>query len=564
MASRKRVFVVGVGMTKFEKPGRRADFDYPQMAKIAGEQALADAGIPYDAVQQACVGYVYGDSTCGQRAVYGLGLSGIPVYNVNNNCSTGSTALFMAKQFVEGGLAECVLALGFEKMQRGSLASHFDDRTNPMDQHVMTMMEVRGMAKAPVAPQMFGNAGIEHMEKYGTKPEHFAKIAEKNHRHSRDNPRSQFRDVYSLDQIMGAKTVYGPLTKLQCCPTSDGAGAAILCSEEFVYKYGLQKKAIEIVGMSMVTDMPSTFKEKSMIKMVGYDMTKKAAEDVYRQSGYGPQDVQVIELHDCFSCNELITYEGLGLCPEGKAGQLVDAGDNTYGGKWVINPSGGLISKGHPLGATGLAQCAELNWQLRNECGKRQVKGAKIALQHNLGLGGAAVVTMYKKPTDLKAPAKVPIGRFRSDSVGSAGAVSDDGGAAAAGDDGSDNAGGATESVGDKLKATAVFEQMKKRLNATMVKKVGVVYRFDVSGGAGGAQASWVVNLKQGDGSVTEGKYGSGKADCIIIMKDADLIKLMSGKLNPQSAFMQGQLKIKGNMMLAQKLGALVQKKSNL
>ena len=169
-----------------------------------------------------------------------------------------------------------------------------------------------------------------------------------------------------------------------------------MASEDFVKKHGLEDQAVEILGMAMTTDFPSSY-EKSMIKMVGSDMTKAAGEKVYEQSGFGPENVDVVELHDCFSCNEMITYEGLGLCPEGKGGEFVDSGAQTYGGQVVVNPSGGLISKGHPLGATGLAQCAELNWQLRGEADKRQVEGAKLALQHNLGLGGAAVVAMYRK-----------------------------------------------------------------------------------------------------------------------------------------------------------------------
>ncbi len=391
-----KVYVVGVGMTKFEKPGSK-EWDYPDMAKEAGTKALADAGIAYEAVEQAVAGYCNGDSTCGQRAVYTLGLTGIPVYNVNNNCATGSTALFMGKQFVEAGIADCVLAIGFEKMEKGSLGIKFTDRTPPLDQHLKAMVEKRGFAKAPGAPQFFGNAGREHMEKYGTTPEHFAKIGWKNHKHSVNNPYSQFQDEYSLEDIQNAPMVYEPLTKLQCCPTSDGAGAAILASEAFVKKHGLQAKAVEVAGMAMTTDYESSFDEKSDMKLVGYDMTKNAARKVYEQSGFGPEDVDVVELHDCFSANELITYEALGLCPEGKAGEFVDSGAQTYGGQVVVNPSGGLISKGHPLGATGLAQCAELNWQLRGEADERQVKGVKVALQHNLGLGGAAVVAAYKK-----------------------------------------------------------------------------------------------------------------------------------------------------------------------
>lgn len=391
-----KVYVIGVGMTKFEKPGSKA-WDYPDMAKEAGTKALDDAAIPYGEVEQAVVGYVYGESTCGQRAVYQLGLTGLPVYNVNNNCSTGSTALFMAKQLIEGGLSECVLALGFEKMEKGSLGAKYMDRINPMDRHIDAMVKMRGFEAAPPAPQIFGNAGREHMEKYGSTPTHFAKIGYKNHKHSVNNPYSQFQDEYTLEQILAAPMVHAPLTKLQCCPTSDGAAAAVLASESFVKKHNLQDQAIEIIGQAMVTDTTETFESKSSINLIGAEMSRLAARQVYDQSGLGPENVDVIELHDCFSANEMVTYEALGLCPEGTAHKFVDEDAFTYGGKVVVNPSGGLISKGHPLGATGLAQCSELTWQLRGKADKRQVKGAKVALQHNIGLGGAVVVSMYRK-----------------------------------------------------------------------------------------------------------------------------------------------------------------------
>jgi acetyl-CoA acyltransferase len=393
----RKVYVVGVGMTKFEKPQSK-EWDYPDMAKESISKALEDSKVPYEAIEQACVGYVYGESTCGQRAVYQFGLTGIPVYNVNNNCSTGSTALFMARQLIEGGINDCVLALGFEKMQKGSLGATFMDRTMPMDKHLQAMVELREFTGAPAAPWMFGNAGRDHMEKYGTRAEQFAWIGWKNHKHSVNNPYAQFQKEYTLDEILGAPMIYEPLTRLQCSPTSDGSAAAVICSEEVVKKYGLQNQAIEIAAQTMVTDTAKTFSEGDSIHLVGYDMSKVAAEKAYAKAGVGPQDVDVIELHDCFSANELITYEALGLCEEGKAGQLVDEEQTTYGGKWVVNPSGGLISKGHPLGATGLAQCAELNWQLRGLADKRQVDGAKVALQHNIGLGGACVVGIYKQP----------------------------------------------------------------------------------------------------------------------------------------------------------------------
>lgn len=390
----QKVFVVGVGMTKFEKPGE-LEWDYPDMAREAGAKALEDAGIGYDEVEQAYVGYVYGESTSGQRAVYELGLSGIPIVNVNNNCSTGSTALYLAAQAIRGGLAECTLALGFEKMQKGSLGSTFDDREQPMMRHLLALAELQEFAMPP-APYMFGAAGKEHMERYGTTAEQFAKIGVKNHKHSVNNPYAQFQKEYSLEEVLAAKQIYGPLTKLQCSPTSDGSGAVILAGEAFVDRHDLADRAVEMVGQVMVTDLSSTFTDPTAINLVGSDMSRTAARKVYEQAGIGPEDVDVIELHDCFSTNELLTYEALGLCAPGEGGRLVDDNATTYGGTWVVNPSGGLISKGHPLGATGLAQCSELTWQLRGTADARQVEGARIALQHNIGLGGAVVVTAYR------------------------------------------------------------------------------------------------------------------------------------------------------------------------
>ncbi|MEU4412990.1 lipid-transfer protein [Nocardia salmonicida] len=390
----QKVFVVGVGMTKFEKPGS-LEWDYPEMAREAGTKALADAGIDYDQVEQAYVGYVYGESTSGQRAVYELGLTGIPVINVNNNCSTGSTALYLAAQAIRGGLAECTLALGFEKMQKGSLGSTYDDREQPMMKHLLALAELQEFAMPP-APYMFGAAGKEHMELYGTTAEQFAKIGVKNHKHSVNNPYAQFQKEYSLEEVLDAKQIYGPLTKLQCSPTSDGSGAVILANEDFVDRHNLADRAVEIVGQAMVTDLQTTFSTNSAINLVGADMSRTAARKVYEQAGIGPADIDVIELHDCFSTNELLTYEALGLCAPGEGGRLVDDNATTYGGQWVVNPSGGLISKGHPLGATGLAQCSELTWQLRGDADARQVADARIALQHNIGLGGAVVVTAYR------------------------------------------------------------------------------------------------------------------------------------------------------------------------
>ncbi|TNV73570.1 hypothetical protein FGO68_gene17115 [Halteria grandinella] len=392
----QRVFVIGNGMTKFYRPGKH-DNDYPQLAKQAILRALRDANIPYSLVESAFAGYVYGDSVCGQRCLYTVGMTGIPLVNVNNNCSTGSSALYLAAQAVKSGVNDCALAFGFEKMFTGSHQTFFTDRTVPIDTFLIKDNELRGNAKAPFAPRLFGNAGVEHMQKYGTTQEHFNKIAWKNHKHSVNNPYSQFRDEYTLEQIAKSPLIHYPLTKLACCPTSDGAGAAIVASEDFVKKHGLEDQAVEILDIRLMTDFRSTFDDQSSIKLIGFDMTKACVEKVYQTAGITPKDVQVCELHDCFAANELVTYEALGLCEIGKAGEAIDRNDFTYGGKTVVNPSGGLISKGHPLGATGLAQCAELCWQVRGMADKRQVKDCKVALQHNLGLGGAVVIAAYKK-----------------------------------------------------------------------------------------------------------------------------------------------------------------------
>ncbi|MBL8621881.1 MAG: lipid-transfer protein [Myxococcales bacterium] len=390
----RKVNVIGVGMVPFAKPGESEEYNV--MASKAGRAALEDAKVPFGEVQQAFAGYVFGDSTCGQRAVYEIGLTGIPVFNVNNNCSTGSSALMLAAQAVAGGLAECVLAVGFEQMEKGALSAKWTDRTNPLDKHANLMSEVQGFNQAPPAAQMFGGAGREYRWKHGTKRETFAKISAKARQHASKNPYALFKNVLSVEEVMASPEVFDPLTRYQCCPPTCGAAAAVLCSDDFAKKHGISNP-VYIAGQAMTTDYPSSFEEKSMIKMVGYDMAKNAAAKVYEQTGIGPQDVQVVELHDCFTANELLTYEALGLCKEGEAEKFIWDGDNTYGGKFVTNPSGGLLSKGHPLGATGLAQCTELVWHLRGTAGERQVAGAKVALQHNLGLGGACVVTMYRR-----------------------------------------------------------------------------------------------------------------------------------------------------------------------
>ena len=388
-----KVHVLGVGMVKFAKPGKSDDYNV--MAAGAIRAAIADAGVDFDDIEQAFAGYVYGDSTCGQRAVYEVGLTGIPVFNVNNNCSTGSSALMLGRQIVQGGMAECVLVVGFEQMEKGALASKYNDRTNPLDQHVGVMERVQGFNQSPFAAQMFGGAGREYRWRHGTKAETFAKVSVKARQHAANNPYALFNQTVTLEEVLASPMVFDPLTRFQCCPPTCGAAAAIVCSDDFAAKKLAGRKPVWIAGQAMATDLPGSF-EESMIKMCGYDMAVNAANSVYEQTGIGPADVDVVELHDCFTANEILTYEAIGLCGEGEAEKFIEEGDNTYGGRFVTNPSGGLLSKGHPLGATGLAQCTELVWQLRGQAEKRQVDGAKVALQHNLGLGGACVVTMYR------------------------------------------------------------------------------------------------------------------------------------------------------------------------
>ncbi|MBN9409243.1 MAG: lipid-transfer protein [Burkholderiales bacterium] len=389
------VHVAGVGMLPFVKPG--ASEPYPQLGARAARAALDDARVDYQSVQQVYAGYVYGDSCSGQAVAYRLGLTGVPVINVNNNCATGSTALFLAHQAVASGAADCVLALGFEQMQRGAISAKWADRPDPSQPLIDAMQAIQGLeSDTPVAAQLFGGAGRMHMQLYGTRAETFARIAVKAREHARHNPNAIFREALTLDEVLASPMVFDPLTRLQCCPPTCGGAAAVLCSADFARSRGLDTR-VAIAAMAMTTDGNSSFDESDMRKLVGYDMARRAALQVYETAGVDPLDIPVAELHDCFTTNELISYEALGLCPEGEAERFVLDGQNTYGGRVVTNPSGGLLSKGHPLGATGLAQCAELVWQLRGQAGERQVAGARLGLQHNLGLGGACVVTLYRQ-----------------------------------------------------------------------------------------------------------------------------------------------------------------------
>jgi acetyl-CoA acetyltransferase len=382
-------------MIPFAKPGKSDTYDV--MGAAAARAALADARVGYEQVQQAYAGSVYTDSTSGQATLYPIGMTGIPVINVDNNCATGSTALYLARQAIEGGAADCVLALGFEQMVPGAPKAAYADRPSPLQRVFEAMTEIRAQdSTIPRNAQLFGGAALAYMEEFGIGPGSFAAIAVKARRHAAGNPYAVFRDPVSLEDVMNSPNVFPPLTRLQCCPPTCGAAAAILCSVEFAQRHGLDS-SVRIVAQSMQTDQPQTFSSRDMRKLVGYDLTARAAAQVYEAAGISPEDLDVVELHDCFTANELLTYEALGLTAPGTAERFIAKGDNTYGGKVVTNPSGGLLSKGHPIGATGLAQCAELVWQLRGHADRRQVPRARTALQHNLGLGSACVVTLYQK-----------------------------------------------------------------------------------------------------------------------------------------------------------------------
>jgi acetyl-CoA acetyltransferase len=344
-------------------------------------------------IEQAYVGYVFGDSTAGQAAVYGVGLTGIPVINVNNNCSTGSTALFLARQAVQSGAVECALALGFEQMVPGPLKGAWTDRPSPLAHFIERMAEDQGYDEAAAARR----AVLRRRRRATTSGQHgidkrtFARISVKARQHAARNPLAVFRQTVTLDEVLAAPGVR-PADAAAVLPADLRRRRGGGLQRRVRRRHGLDRR-VRIAAQAMTTDGPSTFDSHDMRKPGGLRHGGGSGQQGLPEAGIGPDDVDVVELHDCFTANELITYEALGLTPEGTAEKFIVDGDNTYGGRVVTNPSGGLLSKGHPLGATGLAQCAELTWQLRGQADQRQVEGARVALQHNLGLGGACVVT---------------------------------------------------------------------------------------------------------------------------------------------------------------------------
>jgi acetyl-CoA acetyltransferase len=390
----RKVVVAGVGMIPFTKPGASETYDL--MGAQAVRLALEDAGVTYQAIQQAYAAFVYGDSTAGQRALYNVGMTGLPIINVNNNCSTGSTGLYLARQAIEAGALDIALVVGFEQMNPGALGNYFNDRPLPSELFLKQCDRLGVPTDVPPALRIFGGAGLEHMKRFDTPLEAFAKIRAKASRHAANNPLAVFRKVLTTEDVLADQVMWpGVMTRTMACPPTCGAAAAVLCSDEYARRHGLDAR-VWIAAQALTTDTDESLHGDDLRHVAGYGMARSASGLAYEAAGIGPEDLDVIELHDCFAHNELIVYEGLGLCPEGGAAKFIDEGNNTYGGRYVVNPSGGLLSKGHPLGATGLAQCTELVQQLRGNAGQRQVEGARVALQHNVGIGGACVVTIYR------------------------------------------------------------------------------------------------------------------------------------------------------------------------
>jgi acetyl-CoA acetyltransferase len=397
----REVAVIGVSMIKF---GRYPDRDVSQLGAQAGFEALKDAGVQMKDIQSLYSGNLYQTSGSGQRILQQMGQTGIPVINVANACATGSTAFREAYFAVASGAYDMVMALGSEQMgKQGLLGSRGDPATS-----------LEGRVGSYMMPAVFGMAGMEHSRKYGTQQEHFALASVKNHYHSTNNPLAQYQKESSLDEVMNGRVIAYPNTLLMCCPTGDGAAAAIICSMDKARQYTTQPIK---VAASVLTSDPFTDRDLTLPDI--NTLTRNAAAIAYEQAGIGPEDLIQVELHDCFATAELLHYENLGLCEEGMAGKHVASGapwignkiptkyeedvapfqDKTYKPKTktVVNASGGLLSKGHPLGATGVANIAEIVWHLRGQAGARQVEGSKVGMAHVIGLCSACTLNILTK-----------------------------------------------------------------------------------------------------------------------------------------------------------------------
>ena len=376
------VYVLGVDMIKF---GRFPDKTVPQLGAEAALMALDDCGLQIQDMEALYCGNLgQASAMVGQRVLQEIGQTGIPVVNVSNACATGATAFREAWASVKAGLYDCVLAVGVEQMGKGLLGGAGGKTGIPKE----------GLLGSGTMPAVFAEAGMEHARKHGTTFEQFAKVSVKNHHHSTLNPKAMYQIETPLEEVMNAEMISYPNPKLMCSVNVDGSAAAVICSESKAKELGLMKRAIK-VRASVLTSDP--WQERDLVMPDVNSCTRKAAKAAYEMAGIGPEDVDLVELHDCFATAEILHYENLGLCGDGEAGKLIDDGDVALGGRIPVNVSGGLLSKGHPLGATGIANIYEVSTHLRGEAGARQVEGAKIGLTHVIGLGSACGIHVLEK-----------------------------------------------------------------------------------------------------------------------------------------------------------------------
>ncbi|MCY4143364.1 MAG: thiolase family protein [Gammaproteobacteria bacterium] len=366
-------YIVGVDMIKF---GRFPEKSVPQLGAEAALLALDDAGLTIQDMQALYCGNLnQAGGMVGQRILQQIGQTGIPVVNVANACATGATAFREAWTSVKAELYDLVLAVGVEQMGRGLLGGG-----------ASRGISKEGLLGSGTMPSVFAEAGLEHTRQFGTTFEQFAKVSVKNHHHSTMNPKAMYQIETPLETVMNSEMISYPNTKLMCSVNVDGAAAAVIASEAKAKELGLMSRAVK-VRASVLTSDP--WQERDLVMPDVNTCTRKASKAAYEMAGLGPEDVDLVELHDCFATAEILHYENLGLCDDGEAGRLIDEGDVELGGRVPVNVSGGLLSKGHPLGATGIANIYEVSTHLRGEAGPRQVEGARIGLTHVIGLGSA-------------------------------------------------------------------------------------------------------------------------------------------------------------------------------
>lgn len=375
------IYVVGIDMIKF---GRYADKTVVQLAAQAALGALDDCGLSMRDIQALYSGNI-GETMTGQRTLQLIGQTGIPVVNCTNACATGATALREGWTALKAGLYDTVLCIGVEKMAAGMIVKK-KVGNEPLS--------AEGLIGSETMPAVFAMVGMEHMRKYGTTLQQFAQVSVKNHHHSTMNPKAMYQKETPLEEVLGSEMIAYPNTKLMCSVNVDGAAAAVLMSEKKVRELGLMGRAVRVRASALASD---PFTPRNLVMQDVNTVTRLAAKTAYEMAGIGPDEVNLVELHDCFATAELLHYENLGLCADGESGRMIDSGATALGGRVPVNVSGGLLSKGHPLGATGIANVYEICTHLRGEAGARQVQGARIGMTHVVGLGSACAVHILEK-----------------------------------------------------------------------------------------------------------------------------------------------------------------------